>query len=62
MPNIRFNVAKELADIAKVCGRNVYDQQIKPVLSLLSDDPDRDVRYYAEKTTHILEEENFGAS
>ena len=56
VPNIRFNVAKELADIAKVCGRAVYELQIHPVLSLLLDDPDRDVRFYAEKSFAILEE------
>lgn len=60
VPNIRFNVAKELVDIAKVCGRNIYEQQIKPVLSLLSDDLDRDVRFFAEKTLHTLEEEAAG--
>jgi hypothetical protein len=57
VPNIRFNVAKELYDIAKVCGPTLYEQQIKPVLSLLQDDLDRDVRFFAEKTSKILEEE-----
>ena len=53
-------MAKELVDIAKVCGRNIYEQQIKSVLSLLSDDLDRDVRFFAEKTLHTLEEEAAG--
>eukprot|EP00980_Cylindrotheca_fusiformis_P000612 scaffold154_cov129-Cylindrotheca_fusiformis.AAC.29 len=48
VPNIRFNVAKELGNMAKVCGRKVFEQQIHPVLSLLMDDPDRDVRYFAK--------------
>jgi serine/threonine-protein phosphatase 2A regulatory subunit A len=56
VPNIRFNVAKELADIAPVCGPNVYESQISPVLSMLMDDPDRDVRFYAERTSKILED------
>lgn len=56
MPNIRFNVAKELEDIAKVCGASVFEQQINPILSLLLDDLDRDVRFYAEKTLSALEE------
>lgn len=50
VPNIRFNVAKELGEMAKVCGRKVYEQQIYPVLCLLMDDPDRDVRFYAEQS------------
>ena len=50
VPNIRFNVAKELGEMVKVCGAKVYEQQIYPVLSLLLDDPDRDVRFYAEQS------------
>ncbi len=60
VPNIRFSVAKELEDIAKVCGPSVFEQQISPILSLLLDDPDRDVRFYAEKTLATLEEEFVG--
>lgn len=53
VPNIRFNVAKELGPMAKVCGPKVYEQQIYPVLALLQDDPDRDVRFYAEQSARI---------
>jgi hypothetical protein len=49
-------VAKELEDIAKVCGPSVFEQQINPILSLLLDDPDRDVRFYAEKTLSSLQD------
>ena len=56
VPNIRFNVAKEVVDVAKVCGPSVYDQQISPILSLLKDDQDRDVRFYAAKTADLLKE------
>jgi hypothetical protein len=45
-----------LEDIAKVCGASVFEQQINPILSLLLDDLDRDVRFYAEKTLSALEE------
>jgi hypothetical protein len=62
VPNIRFNVAKELADIAKVCGPAIYEQQINPVLSVLLDDQDRDVRFYAEQTWNVLEAEFSGKS
>jgi hypothetical protein len=54
--NIRFNVAKELESIAKVCGPSMFHQQISPILSLLRDDPDRDVRFHAEKTIASIEE------
>ena len=57
VPNIRFNVAKSLADVAAVCGKQIYEQQISPVLSLLQDDPDRDVRFYAEHSAAALEEQ-----
>ena len=54
MANIRFNVAKGLETIAPVCGKAVTDSQIRPVLGLLSEDADRDVRYYANKTLESL--------
>lgn len=56
VPNIRFKVAKSLAEVAPVCGKQVYEQQIKPVLSMLEDDSDRDVRFYAEHSARSLEE------
>jgi len=54
--NIRFNVAKALKDIGSRCESNVYKQQIHPVLMLLRDDPDRDVRFFADKTASKLED------
>lgn len=56
MANIRFNVAKALETIAKVCGPAMFKQQVRPVLSLLLDDSDSDVRFYAEKTMASIEE------
>ena len=56
VPNIRFNVAKELEKVAPVCGLTAYEGQILPVLAMLMEDDDRDVRYYAEKTATALEE------
>lgn len=43
--------------MAPVCGVAVYESQISPVLNLLMDDTDRDVRYFAEKTFRVLDEE-----
>eukprot|EP00558_Chaetoceros_sp_UNC1202_P003746 CAMPEP_0197236686 /NCGR_PEP_ID=MMETSP1429-20130617/3719_1 /TAXON_ID=49237 /ORGANISM="Chaetoceros sp., Strain UNC1202" /LENGTH=182 /DNA_ID=CAMNT_0042695525 /DNA_START=47 /DNA_END=595 /DNA_ORIENTATION=- len=53
--NIRFNVAKGLKTMAPVCGPAVTDAQIRPVLSMLTDDPDRDVRFFAIKTLESLD-------
>ena len=55
VPNIRFNVAAELATIAPVCGRSTYESQFVPVLSMLREDEDADVRFNAEKTSKSLE-------
>jgi len=55
--NIRFNVAKALREIAHVCGKDVYESQVRPVLNYLADDHDRDVRFYAEQSSKALEEE-----
>jgi len=55
--NIRFTVARALAEMGRICERNVYHQQIHPILALLQDDPDRDVRFYAEKTALKLEDD-----
>lgn len=55
VPNIRFNVAKELRAVAGVSG--AYETVVLPILTLLLDDDDRDVRFYAEQTINALEEE-----
>ena len=57
MANIRFNVAKGLETMSPVCGGLVSELQIRPVLALLAEDPDRDVRFYAKKTMVFLENE-----
>ena len=54
--NIRFNVAKGLKTMAPVCGSQVTDSQIRPVLAFLVEDPDRDVRFFAKKTIESLDE------
>jgi serine/threonine-protein phosphatase 2A regulatory subunit A len=54
VPNVRFNVAKGLGVVGPLFNRFVYESQIIPILSLLKDDPDRDVRYFANQTSDSL--------
>lgn len=56
VPNIRFNVARELQRMAPVCGVTAYESQILPVLTVLMDDDDRDVRFHAEKAVAYLDD------
>lgn len=53
-------MAKGLEMMAPVCGKEVYDQQIRLVLSVLTEDSDRDVRYFANKTAKKLDIEFVG--
>ena len=55
VPNIRFNVAKGLEQMAPVVGRSTVETQIRPVLAMLMEDLDRDVRYYAKQTMDAIE-------
>ncbi|KAL7463149.1 hypothetical protein ACHAXS_003535 [Conticribra weissflogii] len=50
VPNVRFNVAKGLGTVGPLFSRYVYESQILPVLDLLKDDPDRDVRFFANQS------------
>ena len=45
--NVRFNVAKGLGLVGPSFNQFVYNSQIRPIMSLLKDDADRDVRYFA---------------
>jgi hypothetical protein len=56
VPNIRFNVAKELSRVSPVCNSSTYNSQVVPVLTMLRDDDDLDVRQYAEQTSVALQE------
>ena len=57
MPNIRFNVAKGLEMMSPVCGKPVYDTQIRPILNVLVEDADRDVRFFASQTLKKVDAE-----
>jgi len=62
VPNIRFNVAKALQKIAPVAGPTVIETQIRPVINLLVDDLDTDVRFFAVKCQHYLDGEKINPS
>jgi serine/threonine-protein phosphatase 2A regulatory subunit A len=57
VPNIRFNVAKGLEMMAPVCGKSIYETQVRPVLALLVEDTDRDVRFFASQTMKKMDEQ-----
>ena len=42
--------------MAPVCGVTAYESQVLPVLNMLMNDDDRDVRFCAEKAIAALDE------
>lgn len=56
IPNIRFNVAKSMEQIAPVLKPThsaVVNDQVKPMLTKLKEDTDADVRYFATKALAV---------
>ncbi len=53
VPNVRFNVAKGLGMIGPMLPTS-YEGQIVPILTLMMEDPDRDVRYFATQASDSL--------
>jgi len=49
VPNIRFNVSKTLHGLIPLLDANVVQTRVKPTLSKLFDDSDRDVKFYASQ-------------
>ncbi|KAK1257299.1 hypothetical protein QJS04_geneDACA024262 [Acorus gramineus] len=49
VPNIKFNVAKVLQALIPIVNQSVVEQTIRPCLVELSEDPDVDVRYFANQ-------------
>jgi len=49
VPNIRFNVAKTLHTLIKHLDQNTIQQKVKPSLTQLYEDEDRDVKFYASQ-------------
>ncbi len=49
VPNIRFNVAKTLHTLIPLLDSQTVQQKVKPCLSKLFDDTDRDVKFFASQ-------------
>lgn len=49
VPNVRFNVAKGLQELAPHLDASVVQSDVAPTLSKLMQDPDPDVQYYASE-------------
>ena len=49
VPNIRFNVAKSLGELASRVDKEVLDKNIKPTLENMCRDEDDDVAYFAKE-------------
>ena len=54
VPNIRFNAAKALETIAPLVEPRAVAGDIRPCLSTLVQDADRDVKYFAEKAMAVV--------
>lgn len=48
VPNVRFNVVKAMTEMINVLDGATVIQQIKPVISSLMEDQDKDVRHFAQ--------------
>jgi serine/threonine-protein phosphatase 2A regulatory subunit A len=49
VPNIRFNVGKMLERLMPVLDSAVVEATVRPVLAEQLEDPDADVRYFAQQ-------------
>jgi serine/threonine-protein phosphatase 2A regulatory subunit A len=50
VPNVRFNVAKTLGMLCPFLDGPTLQTRVKPCLQKLSDDNDKDVRYFGGET------------
>ncbi|GLT34479.1 hypothetical protein SLA2020_089890 [Shorea laevis] len=55
VPNIKFNVAKVLQSLIAIVDQSVVEKTIRPCLVELSDDPDVDVRYFANQALQSID-------
>ena len=53
VPNIRFQVAKMLADISTHLDASDVQSSVKPALTTLLEDADRDVKYFAGESLKV---------
>ncbi|PAN30204.1 hypothetical protein PAHAL_3G000200 [Panicum hallii] len=56
VPNIKFNVAKVLQSLVPILDQSVVEKTVKPCLVELSEDPDVDVRYYANQALQACDQ------
>ncbi|CAN4100321.1 unnamed protein product [Withania somnifera] len=49
VPNIKFNVAKVLQSVIPIVDQSIVENTIRPCLVELSEDPDVDVRFFANQ-------------
>ncbi|XP_013394072.1 serine/threonine-protein phosphatase 2A 65 kDa regulatory subunit A alpha isoform-like isoform X3 [Lingula anatina] len=54
VPNVRFNVAKTLQKLGPLFDQNTIQQQVKPNLEKLRQDPDGDVQYFSQEALEVL--------
>lgn len=53
VPNIRFNVAKTLHSLIPHLDSQTVQTKVKPCLTKLFEDPDRDVKFYASQALQL---------
>nr|CAB3479603.1 unnamed protein product [Digitaria exilis] len=56
VPNMKFNVAKVLQSLVPILDQSVVEKTVKPCLVELSEDPDVDVRYYANQALQACDQ------
>ena len=49
VPNVRFNAAKTLQQIAPLLDSVAVQERVKPCLATMSEDPDQDVSFFASQ-------------
>jgi len=53
VPNIRFNVAKTLHSLIPLLDTTAVQSKVKPTLSKLFDDSDKDVKFFASQALQL---------
>jgi len=56
VPNIKFNVAKVLQSLIPILDQSVVEKTLRQCLVELSEDPDVDVRYYANQALQACDQ------
>jgi len=56
VPNIKFNVAKVLQSLISIVDQSVVEKTIRPSLVELAEDPDVDVRFFANQALQSIDQ------